>query len=42
MNLEMQLCELRHKMTEILTVCMLEISYRKDVKNYKINLDVKT
>lgn len=43
-NLEMQLCKLRHKMTEILTVwvCTLEIPCRKYVKNYKVDRDVKT
>lgn len=43
-NLEMQSCKVRHKMTEILTVWVhtLEISCRKNVKNYKVNLDVKT
>lgn len=43
-NLEMQLCKLRHKMTETLTVwvSMLEIPCRKYVKNYKVDRDVKT
>lgn len=43
-NLGMQLCKLKNKMTEILTVWVhtLEIPCRKNVKNYKANLDVKS
>lgn len=44
MNLKMQFCKLRHKLTEILTIWVhtLEISRRKNVKKYQVNLDVKT
>lgn len=43
MDLEMPLHKLRHKMTEILTVCVCTLeTCRKNLKEYRVNLDVKT